>query len=86
MALGSRSTSLRIGRSAIKSESVDQRSRRTSEAFAHLLTVHIDNVAGQRTYQRAGFGYTGLRVAGRTGEEYVLARPLNAAEIPVAAT
>jgi hypothetical protein len=44
-----------------------------------VLTVHVDNAVGQRTYEHAGFGYTGLRVAGRTSEEYVLARPFSAA-------
>ncbi|MEX1077999.1 MAG: GNAT family protein [Homoserinimonas sp.] len=48
---------------------------------AIVLTVHVDNVAGQRAYARVGFTYTGRTVSGRAGEEYVMSRPLNAVNL-----
>ena len=49
-------------------------------ARAVVLTVHVDNLAGQRAYERAGFTFTGRRVSGRAGEELVMARCLSAAD------
>lgn len=49
-------------------------------AAAVVLTVHVNNVAGQRAYERAGFVYTGRRVLGRAGEEYVMCRSLQQSE------
>jgi RimJ/RimL family protein N-acetyltransferase len=54
--------------------------RTFSTAVAVVLTVHVDNLAGQRAYERVGFTYTGRRVSGRAGEEYVMSRPLKATE------
>lgn len=70
-----------IGTAATR-EAVALAQRTFPAAAAMVLTVHIDNVAGQRVYERAGFTYTGRRVPGRAGEEYVLTRSLNAAETP----
>lgn len=42
---------------------------------AVVLQVHVDNVAGQRAYERAGFTPTGVQVVGRAGDEYVFACP-----------
>lgn len=41
-----------------------------------VLTVHVDNVAGQRAYERCGFQRPGRQVEGRAGQEYVMYRPL----------
>jgi RimJ/RimL family protein N-acetyltransferase len=37
-----------------------------------VLTVHVDNIAGQRTYERIGFTYTDRLYAGRAGPEFVM--------------
>ncbi|MHA6802620.1 GNAT family N-acetyltransferase [Salinifilum ghardaiensis] len=41
-------------------------------AAALVLTVHIDNAAGQRAYGKCGFEPTGQRVHGRSGPELVM--------------
>jgi RimJ/RimL family protein N-acetyltransferase len=68
-----------IGTSAT-GEAVALAQRAFPTAAAVVLTVHVDNVAGQRAYERAGFTYTGRRVLGRAGEEHVMSTPLAAAE------
>ncbi|WP_089773489.1 GNAT family N-acetyltransferase [Ruania alba] len=60
-----------------------QRAYPLSDAI--VLTVHVDNIAGQRAYARAGFAHTGRTVPGRTGEEYVMSRPLHPAKASTAA-
>lgn len=51
--------------------------RKFSQGLAVVLTVHVDNLAGQRAYERAGFTPTGGRVTGRAGQELVMARWLD---------
>lgn len=51
--------------------------REFPEAQAIVLTVHVDNLAGQRAYERTGFRPTGRQVSGRAGQELVMARWLD---------
>lgn len=61
---------------AATGKALDLAQRTFPMADAVVLTVHVNNVVGQRAYERAGFSYTGRRVSGRAGEEYVMSRPL----------
>jgi len=46
------------------------------DALHVVLTVHTENAAGLRVYDRAGFTRTDAMYAGRAGPEYVMALPL----------
>lgn len=48
--------------------------RKFPEARAVVLTVHVDNLAGQRAYEGSGFTPTGRQIPGRAGQELVMAR------------
>ena len=72
-----------IGTAATR-EAVALAQRAFPLADAVVLTVHVHNEAGQRAYARVGFTYTGRRVSGRAGDEYVMSRPINASESPTA--
>jgi RimJ/RimL family protein N-acetyltransferase len=61
---------------AATAAAVDLAQRAFPSASHLVLTVHVDNVAGQRVYERSGFEPTGRTVVGRAGEEHVMARPL----------
>ena len=61
---------------AATGEAVALAQRTFPMAVAVVLTVHVNNVAGQRAYERVGFAYTGRLVFGRAGEEYVMSVPL----------
>ncbi len=70
---------------AATGEAVALAQRAYPKSHAIVLTVHVDNMAGQRAYARAGFTHTGRTVSGRTGKEHVMSRPLNTAEASTAA-
>lgn len=65
---------------AATGEAVTLAQRTFPKATAVVLTVHVDNLAGQQAYERAGFTYTGRQVTGRAGQEYVMSIRLAAAE------
>jgi RimJ/RimL family protein N-acetyltransferase len=67
-----------IGAAAV-SQAVALAECRFPGAEAVVLTVHVDNVAGQRAYERSGFWMAGRRVRGRAGAEHVMVRDLNGA-------
>lgn len=71
---------------AATAEAVALAGRLFTTALAVVLTVHVDNIAGQRAYESNGFEYTGRCVLGRAGQERVMARWLNGvakAAVPV---
>lgn len=73
--IGQREQGRGIGTTATR-QAIALAKRLFPDATDLVLTVHIDNVARQRAYERCGFQRPGRQVEGRAGQEYVMHRSL----------